>query len=243
MKIIGDRARLSATDLANHVACRHLTALDLAVAQDRVAPPGKTAWLPASMQQRGEAHERAYVEYLRGRHNRVVDLRDCRFDDNGFRTTRDTMARGAAVLLQAPLGNERWVGRADVLQRIDRPSALGGWSYEPLDQACARNARLSDPPTVRVCRFPDIVSGRAARTDGGGRTWPSLQCPVVSGGRLLRVLLARSSSARALVIASVKAQRPDISDADLRADVFRRVYASDFTSEDLASIVDRLKTG
>jgi hypothetical protein len=61
MKIIGDCVRLSATDLANHVACRHLTSLDLAVAQERVAPPEKTAWLPASMQRRGEAHERAFV--------------------------------------------------------------------------------------------------------------------------------------------------------------------------------------
>jgi uncharacterized protein len=67
MKIIADRVRLSATDLANHVACPHLTALDLAVAQERLHPPEITAWLPASMQARGEAHERAYVEHLRAR--------------------------------------------------------------------------------------------------------------------------------------------------------------------------------
>ncbi len=68
MKVIGGRIRLSATDLANHVACRHLTALDLAVAEDRLALPESTAWLPASMQQRGEAHERAYIEHLRATH-------------------------------------------------------------------------------------------------------------------------------------------------------------------------------
>ena len=33
MKRIADHVRLSATDAANHVACRHLTTLDLAVAQ------------------------------------------------------------------------------------------------------------------------------------------------------------------------------------------------------------------
>src|SRR5882672_311448 len=108
MKIIANRVRLSATDLANHVACVHLTALDLAVAQQRLNPPAKTAWLPLSMQQRGEAHERAYVDLLQARYDRIVDLRDARFDEDGFRTARDTMAGGADVILQAPLGNERW---------------------------------------------------------------------------------------------------------------------------------------
>ena len=104
------------------MACRHLTALDLAVAQERLAPPERTAWLPASLQQRGEAHERAYVDHLRSQGRRIVDLRDCRFDADGFRATREAMKSGADVLLQAPLGNHRCVGRADVLQRVERPS-------------------------------------------------------------------------------------------------------------------------
>ena len=92
MKIVADRVRLSPTDVASHVACRHLTALDLAVAQGRLRPSEITAWLPASMQQRGEAHERAYVEYLRTRYARVVDLRGSRLDERGFRETRNAMA-------------------------------------------------------------------------------------------------------------------------------------------------------
>lgn len=156
MKIIGGRVRLSATDLANHVACPHLTSLDLAVAQARLTPPEKTAWLPASMQQRGEAHERAYVEHLRARYDRVVDLRDCRFDDDGFRSTRGAMAGGADVLLQAPLGDDRWVGRADVLQRVERRSALGAWSYEPFDTKLARETRGS--AILQLCAYADFLT-------------------------------------------------------------------------------------
>ena len=95
MKIIANRVRLSATDLANHVACVHLTTLDLAVEQQRLIRPQKTAWLPASLQQRGEAHERAYVDALRSRYDRMVDL-----ETRG--STSADFARPATSWLVAP---------------------------------------------------------------------------------------------------------------------------------------------
>jgi hypothetical protein len=64
-----------------------------------------------------------------------------------------------------------------------------------------------------------------------------------SGSDRIRMVSDMFETARALVVASIKAHQPDISEVELRAHVFRRVYASDFTPEDLASIVDRLKTG
>jgi hypothetical protein len=64
-----------------------------------------------------------------------------------------------------------------------------------------------------------------------------------SGSDRVRMVSDMFETARALVIANIKAQQPEISDADLRARVFRRFYATDFTPEDLASIVNRLKTG
>ena len=39
MRNVDDRLELSASDLANHLGCRHLTQLDLAVANGRLAPP------------------------------------------------------------------------------------------------------------------------------------------------------------------------------------------------------------
>ena len=56
---------LSATDLSNHLGCRHLTALDAAAARGEVQPP---YWRDLSLevlQQRGAAHEAAYVATLR----------------------------------------------------------------------------------------------------------------------------------------------------------------------------------
>ena len=66
------------------------------------------------------------------------------------------MAGGADVLLQAPLGNEGWVARADMLQRVDRPSALGAWSYEPFDTKLARETRGS--AILRLCAYADFLT-------------------------------------------------------------------------------------
>jgi hypothetical protein len=35
----------------------------------------------------------------------------------------------------------QWFGRADVLQRVERPSKLGDWSYEVYDCKLARETK------------------------------------------------------------------------------------------------------
>lgn len=57
--------------------------------------------------------------------------------------TRDAMQRGADVIYQGRLEDAggRWSGYPDFLLRADRPSALGGWSYEVLDAKLARRAK------------------------------------------------------------------------------------------------------
>ena len=55
---------LSATDLANHLACRHLTTLDLGAARGTIEPPHwKRPGLDA-LRERGIAHEKAFLTHL-----------------------------------------------------------------------------------------------------------------------------------------------------------------------------------
>jgi hypothetical protein len=42
MRILNDRLELSASDLANHLGCRHLSQLDLLAAKGRVTPPSQS---------------------------------------------------------------------------------------------------------------------------------------------------------------------------------------------------------
>lgn len=68
--------RLSASDLSNHLACRHLTALDFSVTiGDKSAPTWHSPdlWV---LQKRGLEHETAYVAHLAAQGLSVVDLRD-----------------------------------------------------------------------------------------------------------------------------------------------------------------------
>jgi hypothetical protein len=56
--------RLSASDLSNHLACNHLTSLDVSVALgERNAPSWKSPdlWV---LQERGFEHEKAYLGFL-----------------------------------------------------------------------------------------------------------------------------------------------------------------------------------
>ena len=62
-----------------------------------------------------------------------------------------------------------------------------------------------------------------------------------SGSDRVRMVSDMFDTARALVVASVKAQRPDITDAALRGEVFKRFYANDFSPEELTAIVRRLE--
>ena len=65
MKHVSDFFQLSATDLSNHLGCNHLTQLNRLVALGERA---KATWYDPSLEiliQRGQEHEKAYVEFLR----------------------------------------------------------------------------------------------------------------------------------------------------------------------------------
>jgi hypothetical protein len=65
---------LSATDLGNHLSCRHLTALDFRLAKGGIAEPSWDNPHLRVLQQRGFMHEKAYVDSLRLKGLSIGDL-------------------------------------------------------------------------------------------------------------------------------------------------------------------------
>ena len=63
---IGRDLQLSASDLVGHLNCRHLTHLDLAVANGTLPKPKIWDPLLEILWERGSIHEREYVEHLKG---------------------------------------------------------------------------------------------------------------------------------------------------------------------------------
>ena len=62
-----------------------------------------------------------------------------------------------------------------------------------------------------------------------------------SGAERILIACEMFDLARALVVSSVAAKEPALSPADLRARIFERTYGNDFSPEDRARIITRLR--
>jgi predicted RecB family nuclease len=133
MKAASGEIRLSASDLSNHLACHHLTSLDLAVSLGARSAPTWHSPDARVLQVRGMAHEDAYLKHLEAQGVCILNLRDIDESEKALAETRAAMERGVDAIAQATLATGRWFGRSDVLRRVERASKLGSWSYEVYD--------------------------------------------------------------------------------------------------------------
>jgi hypothetical protein len=117
MKKIEASIRLSASDLSNHHACRHLTALDLDVAAGGRPTPAWNSPDTQILQERGIAHENAYVEHLKSSGLDVITFRDFGNDQRTAAETLLAMQAGVDIIVQAAFSDGSWFGRPDVLWR------------------------------------------------------------------------------------------------------------------------------
>ena len=154
MKLDAGQLRLSATDLANHLACRHLTALERGMVEGRWKPPDYYRPEADVLAQRGLEHERAYLAHLE-REGMTITRLDDEAGAGGLERTLKAMFSGAEVIAQATLAGGRWVGRADVLRKVARPSPLGDWSYEALDTKLARETRAG--AILQLCLYSELL--------------------------------------------------------------------------------------
>ena len=71
------------------------------------------------------------------------------------------MREGAEIVYQATFSREGWRGRADFLVRVDEPSELGDWSYEPHDTKLARSAKPA--AVLQLAWYADEVAAVQGR--------------------------------------------------------------------------------
>jgi uncharacterized protein len=131
---------LSATDVANHLSCRHLTSLNLALAKRLLEEPAWENPHLRILRERGLEHERAYIESLRQQGRTVADLSQVP-EGAAVHATRTEMTRGTDVIVQGRLASDGWQGLPDVMLRVPKPSRLGEWSYEVVDCKLARETK------------------------------------------------------------------------------------------------------
>lgn len=141
MKVVAGELRPSASDLSGYLNCHHLTELEKAAARGELKRPA--FWDPTleALWARGEAHEQDYLQHLAQQGLKPTVITGIDIDDEAVAATAAAMAAGSPIIVQAALRAGRWAGRADVLRRVERPSALGEWSYEAIDAKLARETK------------------------------------------------------------------------------------------------------
>ena len=166
MQLIGGDPIFAATDLVGFLACQHLVGLELAAMAGLVKRPVRLDPEIDLIARRGLEHEARYLAALErdGRRVTRVDAGDhdapatARLE--GLRAaataTEEAIRRGDDVIYQATFFDGRWLGLADFLVRVERPSALGGWSYEVVDTKLARHVKAS--ALLQVCSYVEALT-------------------------------------------------------------------------------------
>src|ERR1022692_988047 len=156
MQKVGDSILLSASDLVGHLNCRHLTGLDIAVATGALGKPKVWDPLLAILWERGARHEQAFVEHLKSQGLSVTVIDGVGIDAEAVARTRAAMIAGEEVIVQGAFRADGWVGRTDVLRRVDTASDLGNWSYEVIDTKLARETKGGT--VLQLCLYADLVT-------------------------------------------------------------------------------------
>src|ERR1022692_953731 len=156
MQKVGDSILLSASDLVGHLNCRHLTGLDIAVATGALGKPKVWDPLLAILWERGARHEQAFVEHLKSQGLSVTVIDGVGIDAEAVARTRAAMIAGEEVIVQGAFRADGWVGRTDVLRRVDTASDLGAWSYEVFDTKLARETKGGT--VLQLCLYADLVA-------------------------------------------------------------------------------------
>lgn len=138
MYVENGRFVLSPSDLVGFLHCPHLTELTLATTHGYL--PKSTNEDPdlEVVQRRGLEHERLYLQRLEVEGHEVAQIDTETTFDFQVEATLERIHSGPQVIYQAAFLNAvgdgpAWRGHADFLQRVERSSQLGDFSYEPED--------------------------------------------------------------------------------------------------------------
>ena len=157
MHKFGTTLMLSAHDLVGNLYCAHLTGVDLQVALGLLPKPARWDPLLDLLRERGRKHEQAFLDHLRASGFEPLLIEGVDVTDDAVARTREAMRAGHAIIVQAALRDENWLGRADILKRVETPSALGGgWSYEIIDTKLARETKGGT--ILQLCLYAQILA-------------------------------------------------------------------------------------
>jgi predicted RecB family nuclease len=169
MRLLNGDIRLAATDVSNHLACRHLTELEISAARgERDVPKWESPDMKV-IQELGLRHETKYLKLLEkevGQSN-LINLSGM---DEGriLDETRRAMEAGVEAIAQGALLHGRFFGRPDVLRKVHgKPSRFGDWSYEAYDCKLSKETKAT---TILQLSFYSELLGEIQRPQNATAT-------------------------------------------------------------------------
>ena len=161
MRNVNGGYELTASDLVGYLNCQHLAALERGVADGALKKPYVHDPLLRVLWERGLLHEQTYVEHLAEAGLESTRIEGIEVTAAAVAETVAAMKKGVEVIIQGALSQEGWVGRADILRRVEKPSALGSWSYEAIDTKLARETKGG--AVLQLCLYSDLIKGVQGR--------------------------------------------------------------------------------
>jgi len=155
MRDIGGDILFSASDLMRFMGCAHATTLDLAHLRGGGPDPREDSEDAVLLQKQGDAHEAAHLARLHTIGRSVVEIARGNLAANA-ETTRAALAAGAEVVFQGAFLSGNWGGWSDFLERVERPSALGNFSYEVADTKLKR--RPHPKHVLQLVLYSDLLT-------------------------------------------------------------------------------------
>jgi predicted RecB family nuclease len=155
MRNLDGRIFLSASDLMRFTGCAHATTLDLAHMRGDGPAPREDSEDAALLQKQGDAHEAAHLDRIGAAGREVVEIARGSLDAAAA-ATRAALAKGPEVVFQGALLSGDWGGWSDFLERVERPSALGPFSYEVTDTKLKR--RPHPKHVLQLALYSDLLT-------------------------------------------------------------------------------------
>ncbi|ULO25099.1 TM0106 family RecB-like putative nuclease [Methylocystis sp. SB2] len=137
------------------MGCAHATALDLAYMRGTSPEPRNDSEDAALLQKKGDAHEAAHLARLNAAGRGVVEIARSDLACNA-ETTRAALATGTEVVFQGAFLSGNWGGWADFLERVEKPSALGQFSYQVADTKLKRSVHPKH--VLQLVLYSDLLT-------------------------------------------------------------------------------------
>ena len=118
------------------------------------APRPATKALEQLLFDAGLEHEKILIAQLKLDGKTIAELRG-KQEQEDYDATLAAMRAGADYIWQASLHNDEMRGSADLLERIERPSRLGAWSYIPIE--CKLSSHPKPIYLVQACAYCELL--------------------------------------------------------------------------------------